>query len=43
MVRERAQVLVVLSEGVLFNYRGPISAMAVRDRLPAISSVREYA
>src|SRR5262245_21135334 len=43
MVRERAQVLVVLSEGVLFNYRGQIGAMAIRDRLPAISAVREYA
>jgi putative ABC transport system substrate-binding protein len=43
MVRERAQVLVVLSEGVLFNYRGQIGGIAIRDRLPAISSVREYA
>jgi putative ABC transport system substrate-binding protein len=43
MVRERAQVLVVLSDGVLFNCRGQIGAMAVRDRLPAISVVREYA
>src|SRR5258708_40347078 len=43
MVRERAQVLVVLSEGVLFNYRGQIGVMAIRDRLPAISAVREYA
>jgi putative ABC transport system substrate-binding protein len=43
MVRERAQVLVVLSDGVLFNYRGQIGVMALRDRLPAISAVREYA
>ncbi len=43
MVRERAQVLVVLSDGVLFNYRGQIAVMAIRDRLPAISAVREYA
>ena len=43
MVRERAQVLVVLSEGVLFNYRGQIGVIAIRDRLPAISAVREYA
>jgi putative tryptophan/tyrosine transport system substrate-binding protein len=43
MVRERAQVLVVLSDGVLFNCRGQIGAMAVRNRLPAISAVREYA
>ena len=43
MVRERAQVLVVLSEGVLFNYRGQIGVMAIRNRLPAISTGREYA
>ena len=43
MARERAQVLVVLSDGVLFNCRGQIGVMAVRDRLPAISAVREYA
>jgi putative ABC transport system substrate-binding protein len=43
MVRERAQVLLVLSDGVLFNHRGPIGVMAVRNRLPAISAVREYA
>jgi hypothetical protein len=43
MVRDRAQVLVVLSDGMLFNYRGQIGVMAIRDRLPAISAVREYA
>jgi putative ABC transport system substrate-binding protein len=43
IVRERAQVLVVLSDGVLFNYRGQIGVMAIRNQLPAISSVREYA
>jgi putative ABC transport system substrate-binding protein len=43
MVRERAQVLLVLSDGVLFNSRGHIAGMAVRNRLPAISAVREYA
>jgi putative ABC transport system substrate-binding protein len=43
MVREHAQVLVVLSDGVLFNHRGLIGVMAVRNRLPAISAVREYA
>jgi putative ABC transport system substrate-binding protein len=35
-------VLVVLSDGVLFNCRGQIGVMAVRNRLPAISAVREY-
>jgi putative ABC transport system substrate-binding protein len=43
MVREHAQVLIVLSEGVLFNYRGQIGVMAIADRLPALSAVREYA
>ncbi|MCK1719943.1 ABC transporter substrate-binding protein [Bradyrhizobium sp. 141] len=43
MVSERAQVLVVLSDGVLFNHRGLIGVMAVRNRLPAISAVRDYA
>ena len=42
MVRERAQVLVILSDGVLFNCRGQIGVMAVKNRLPAISAVREY-
>ena len=36
-------MLVVLSDGVLFNHRGLIGVMAVRNRLPAISAVREYA
>jgi putative ABC transport system substrate-binding protein len=43
MVTERAQVLVVLSDGVLFNCRGQIGVMTVRNRLPAISAVSEYA
>ncbi len=43
MMRERAQVLVVLSDGVLFNCRGQIGVMAVRDRLPSIAAAREYA
>lgn len=43
MVRERAQAFVVLSEPVLANYRGQIAIMAVKDRLPAISTTREYA
>jgi putative ABC transport system substrate-binding protein len=43
MVRERAQAFVVLAEAILANYRGQITAMAVRDRLPAISNTREWA
>ena len=43
MVSERAQAFVVLGEPVMFNYRGQIAAMAIRDRLPAITTAREYA
>jgi putative ABC transport system substrate-binding protein len=43
MVRERAQAFVVLAEAILANYRGQITAMAVRNRLPAISYIREWA
>jgi putative ABC transport system substrate-binding protein len=43
LARERAQVLVVLSDGVLFNYRRQIGVMVLRNRLPAISSASEYA
>jgi putative tryptophan/tyrosine transport system substrate-binding protein len=43
MGRERAQAFVVLGGSVLFNYRIQIAAMAVRDRLPSISTAREYA
>jgi putative tryptophan/tyrosine transport system substrate-binding protein len=43
MVRERAQAIVVLSEAVLFNYRGQIGVLALRNRLPAASNLRELA
>src|SRR3954452_8019009 len=43
MVRERAQVLVVLSDGVLFNSRAQIGVLAAKNWLPGISAVREYA
>jgi putative ABC transport system substrate-binding protein len=43
MVRERAQMLVVLSDGVLFNCRDQIGVMALGNRLPAIAAAREYA
>jgi putative ABC transport system substrate-binding protein len=43
MVGERAQAFVVLSDGVLFNYRGQIAVMALRNRLPAASAQKEYA
>src|SRR5258707_4353968 len=41
MVRERSQVLVVLSDGGLFNCRGKSAFMAVGNRRPARSAVRE--
>ena len=37
MVGERTQALVVLGDGVLYDYRGQISVMALRNRLPSIS------
>lgn len=43
MVGERAQAMVVLSDGVLFNYRRQIAEMALRNQLPAVSGQREYA
>ena len=43
MVRERAQALVVLGDGVLFNYRGQIVIAAIRNRLPAISGAKQFA
>ena len=43
MVREPMQAFVVVGESVLFNYRGQIAVMALRNRLPAASSLREYA
>src|SRR5258708_2769058 len=43
MVRERAQMLVVLSDGVLFNCSGQMGVMVLENRLPAIAAAREYA
>ena len=43
MLQERAQMLAVLSDGVLFNCRGEIGALALGNRLPAIAAAREYA
>ena len=43
MVRERAQALVMQGDSVLFNYRGRIAEMALRNRLPAASIQRELA
>jgi putative ABC transport system substrate-binding protein len=43
MVRERAQALVMQGDAVLFNYRGQIAEMALRNQLPAASIQRELA
>jgi putative ABC transport system substrate-binding protein len=40
MVRERAQAFVMQGDGVLFNYRGQIAEMALKNRLPAASLQR---
>ena len=43
MRKERVDAFIVFADGVMFNYRGQISSMAIRNRLPGISTVREYA
>jgi putative ABC transport system substrate-binding protein len=43
MVRERAQAFILQGDSVLFNYRGQIAEMALRNRLPAVSLQKEYA
>jgi putative ABC transport system substrate-binding protein len=43
LVRERAQAFVMQGDSVLFNYRGQIAEMALRNRLPTASIQRELA
>ena len=43
MVRERTQALVVQGDSVLFNCRGQIAEMALANRLPTASVVKEFA
>jgi putative ABC transport system substrate-binding protein len=43
MVRERAQAFVVLGEPVMFGNRGQIATIAIRERLPSVSTAKEYA
>jgi putative tryptophan/tyrosine transport system substrate-binding protein len=43
MVKERAQAFVMQGDSVLFNYRGQIAEMALRNRLPAAAAQRELA
>ena len=42
MVRKQIQAFVLLADSVLFNYRGQIAEMALRNRLPAASDLREF-
>jgi len=43
MMKERMQAFVILGDAVLFNHRGQIAEMAMRNRLPAASSFKEFA
>src|SRR6476469_10544583 len=43
MVRERAQAFVMQGDSVLYNNRGQIVEMALRNRLPAASLQKEFA
>ena len=43
MVREQMQAFILVSDTVLFNYRQQIGVMALRNRLPAASNLREFA
>ncbi len=43
LVRERAQAFVMQGDSVLFNYRGQIAEMSLRNRLPAAAPQKEYA
>jgi putative ABC transport system substrate-binding protein len=43
MVGERVQALVVQGDSVLFNCRGQIAEMALANRLPAVSVLKEFA
>jgi putative tryptophan/tyrosine transport system substrate-binding protein len=43
MVREQMQAFILFSDTVLFNYRQQIGVMAIRNRLPATSGLKEFA
>jgi putative ABC transport system substrate-binding protein len=42
MVREEIQAFILVSDTVLFNYRQQIGVMALNNRLPSISSLKEF-
>src|SRR5258707_1075310 len=43
MVREQMQAFILVSDTVLFNYRQEIGVMALKNRLPSTSSLKEFA
>src|SRR6266852_5761353 len=43
MVREHMQAFIVSGDPLLFDYRGQIGEMAIRNRLPGVSHLREFA
>ena len=40
---EQVQAFMLLADAVLFNYRGQIAEMALKNRLPAASDIRDFA
>jgi putative ABC transport system substrate-binding protein len=42
MVREQMQAFILVSDTVLFNYRQQIAVMALKNRLPSTSSLKEF-
>jgi putative ABC transport system substrate-binding protein len=43
MLREQIQAFILVSDTVLFNYREQIGVMALKNRLPSISSLKQFA
>src|SRR2546421_10890856 len=43
MVREQMQASILVADTVLFNYRRQIGVMALKNRLPSVASLREFA
>ena len=43
MAREQVQAFILVSDTVLFNYRQQIGVIALKNRLPSISSLKEFA
>jgi len=43
MAREQMQAFILVSDTVLFNYRQQIGVMALKNRLPSTSSLKEFA